>query len=192
MSLTFEDPLVVETFVALPEGAEGVVVEDIAAGGRSLLASSRLPLEMLLEGAFPISWGRPVVNVGELLVVRLRNASGEFRAPRLSVCGHSLVAPSPGVPPPHSPGPARGEELRDVVARHLRALLSECPGTMVVAATVVVTERKTSFLVAVNRDVSEGGPSPEVMKDGMVRVLNDYLGRCPNVVRTRSSGDAPS
>jgi hypothetical protein len=92
LTLDFPEPFVVETFVAGSEDAEGVVVEEIYIGGRSLLASSRpLQLSMFREGRWPIKWQYPVVNVGEQLRVRVRNTAGGDRSLGLSVSGYRLV-----------------------------------------------------------------------------------------------------
>lgn len=84
-------------------------------------------------------------------------------------------------------------DLPELTERHFRALVSECPPDMILALTIVVVEGDTFIRVALNSEVAEGGPSPESLRDGLVRVLRDYLDGCPNVSRARaSSGDAPT
>jgi hypothetical protein len=49
-----------------------------------------------------------------------------------------------------------------------------------------------SIRVALNSEVAECGSDPESLRDGIYKALQDYLARCPNVVRVREFGDAPS
>jgi hypothetical protein len=85
------------------------------------------------------------------------------------------------------------DDLRDLTERHFRALVAECPPGMLLAVSIVIVEGNTCVRVALNSEVAECGPSPETLRDGLVRVLQEYLGACPNVLRQRtSSGGAPS
>jgi hypothetical protein len=80
-----------------------------------------------------------------------------------------------------------------LLAKHFRKLLSDCPPDTMIAASVVVTEGvPTFFTLFLKSEVAEGGPSPEVLREGLDKVLRDYLNSCPNVFSQRASGDAPS
>lgn len=81
--------------------------------------------------------------------------------------------------------------LKVAVERHLDNLLLECPSDTILALSVVMVEGATYFRIAFNPGVGDGGPSPELLKNGVVRVLNDYLKLCPGVIMAEAA-DRPS
>jgi hypothetical protein len=87
---------------------------------------------------------------------------------------------------------AATDDLRDLVGKHFRALVAECPPETILVAQVVLVEGATHVVVATSQQATEGGPGPEILRVKLAEVARDYLKLCPRVAWVESSGKSLS
>jgi hypothetical protein len=92
---------------------------------------------------------------------------------------------------PTSPS-AAGRGVVTVVEEHFRSLVADCPPNTILVAQVVLVEGATHVVVAANREVTAGGPSPNVLRNKLAEVVRDHAKLCPRIEWVEPTGELPS
>ena len=91
-SLDFAVPFSFKGFVANPENAKGIVVEDILADGKSLLVTGGpIPIEVFYADSWPVVFATTLIPIGRPLTMLVHNTSIFHRLLQVCVFGDGIT-----------------------------------------------------------------------------------------------------